>query len=235
MLQREYLPFLPKIETTPRGPIDPPMLEADAPPGWWDQGAQELFDSSENIASLLHEASKLDISVCTPFSGFCAFTACFVNMYITYFPNMNFGRSQNSKLLVEHGQRYLREFQNTWSLADGWIKTLKTASVLYERATSDSQRYQNKTRFDFEVLHQSVHEFRVSDRSEEHMLQINQAETQPASPAVNPLEGQQGPSLQGASFPLADIEEILDDQTTGMWPNWWSMLEDVDLSNAFTE
>ena len=117
------------------------------------------------------------------------------------------------------------------------VKTLRTASVLYERATSDRQLYRNKTRFDFEALHHSVHEYRVVDRSEEHMQQINRAETQPASPVDVSSDGTAGPNPPGgsvASFPLADIDGILDDQLPGMWPNWWSSLEDVDLSGAFS-
>lgn len=232
MLQREYSPFLPTPEMTPRGPVDPPMLEAQAPPGWWDDGARELFESGEHIASLLHDAAQCGVSVCTPFTGFCAFTACFLNLYVTHFPNMNFGRSVNSKISLERGNKYLSEFKAIWALGDGWVKTAKNASVLFERATTDRQRYKNKSRFDFDVLHQSIHEYRIVDRSEQHMQQINRAETQPASPAEA-----SGTAAQEGVLPVfssAGMEEVQDDLMPGMWPNWWSTLEDVDLSGAFT-
>lgn len=147
MLQREYSPFLPTPEMTPRGPVDPPMLEAEAPPGWWDDGARELFASGEHIASLLHDAAQCGVSVCTPFTGFCAFTACFLNLYVTHFPNMNLGRSRTSRVSLDRGNQYLREFKGVWALGDGWVRNLslslqckKTNMLIFTRSRRSRTR-----------------------------------------------------------------------------------------------
>lgn len=125
MIHREYFPFLPpSADMTPRGPVDHPLLEAEAPPGWWSDCARELFDSSAQIVTLLKEASDCGIPVMTPFSGFCAFSACFGNLYIYRFPAMNFGRSPRAKELMELGLEYLREFQHVWNLGGGWVSLL---------------------------------------------------------------------------------------------------------------
>ncbi|WXC40430.1 hypothetical protein SNK03_000259 [Fusarium graminearum] len=123
MLHREYFPFLPIGDMTPRGPVDPPLLEAEAPPGWWDQSARELFSASEQIACLLQEASECGIPLMTPFSGFCAFTACFLNLYVFRYPRMNLGRSTKAEQLMNWGLEYLEEFQNAWELAGGWVSS----------------------------------------------------------------------------------------------------------------
>lgn len=123
MLHREYLPFLPTPELTPRGPIDHPLLEAEAPAGWWDDSALQMFRSAELIIGLLSEASECGIPVMTPFSGFCAFSACFVNLYIYRFPRMNLNRSPRAKELMEKGLEYLREFQHAWDLGTGWVSS----------------------------------------------------------------------------------------------------------------
>ncbi|KAK7430673.1 hypothetical protein QQZ08_002717 [Neonectria magnoliae] len=125
MLHREYFPFLPTTDLTPRGPIDQPLLEAEAPPRWWDDGAQQLFGSGEHIITLLKEASECGIPAMTPFSGFCAFLACFGNLYIDRFPKMNLHRSPRAKELMESGLEYLTEFQHAWDLGSGWIRASK--------------------------------------------------------------------------------------------------------------
>jgi hypothetical protein len=122
MLHREYFPFLPTAESTPQGPIHPPLLEAEAPPGWWEDSAKELYGAAEQITCLLQEASECGIPLMTPFSGFCAFTACFLNLYIFRFPKMNLGRSPRAEQLMNWGLEYLEEFQNAWELAGGWVR-----------------------------------------------------------------------------------------------------------------
>ncbi|KAI5458924.1 hypothetical protein BGZ63DRAFT_473743 [Mariannaea sp. PMI_226] len=239
LIHREYFPFLPpSADTTPQGPIDHPLLEAEAPPGWWDECARELFDSSDQVTYLLKEAADCGISVMTPFSGFCAFSACFGSLYVYRFPGMNFGRSPKAKELMEMGLDYLREFQHIWDLGGGWIKTIQNSSLLYERATSESRPYRGKNRFDFEVLHQSVHEYRIIDRSDLQIQQIRRAERDAASRVHVPTEGSS--DAEGLvtdeqavtnQFP-SDLNINLEDP--GLWPNWWSMLEEVDFAGGLT-
>ncbi|QPC74674.1 hypothetical protein HYE68_005426 [Fusarium pseudograminearum] len=226
MLHREYFPFLPIGDMTPRGPVDPPLLEAEAPPGWWDQSARELFSASEQITCLLQEASECGIPLMTPFSGFCAFTACFLNLYVFRYPRMNLGRSTKAEQLMNWGLEYLEEFQNAWELAGGWIKTIQNSSLLYKRATEDEGRYRGRSRADFEALHQSIHEYRIVDRSDQHLQQISHADRNSSrrddgNDVSVPTQGQAISAAVSASMSVPDP-----------FPNWWSMLQEVEFTDV---
>ncbi|PCD30073.1 hypothetical protein FGRA07_10223 [Fusarium graminearum] len=226
MLHREYFPFLPIGDMTPRGPVDPPLLEAEAPPGWWDQSARELFSASEQIACLLQEASECGIPLMTPFSGFCAFTACFLNLYVFRYPRMNLGRSTKAEQLMNWGLEYLEEFQNAWELAGGWIKTIQNSSLLYKRATEDEGRYRGRSRADFEALHQSIHEYRIVDRSDQHLQQISHADRnssrrEDGNDVPVPTQNQSMSAAVSASVSVPDP-----------FPNWWSMLQEVEFTDV---
>ncbi|EFQ31231.1 fungal specific transcription factor domain-containing protein [Colletotrichum graminicola M1.001] len=233
MLQREYFPFLPTLDMTPQGPIDPPILEAEAPPGWWEQSAKELFEGAANLASILQEASECGVAVMTPFAGFCAFSSCYINLYGFRFPRITCGYGTRAEELMNSSIEYLKEFREVWDLGDGWLKTIQNGSLMYQRATSDVQRYRGRSRFDFSVLHQSVHEFRVVDRSAEHLEEINNVERSPIGAAQGdlPTEKQRNNSIGLNVQTLVDATGTIDDQ--GLWPNWWSMLEDVNASELF--
>ncbi|KAH7121750.1 hypothetical protein B0J13DRAFT_567218 [Dactylonectria estremocensis] len=234
MLHREYFPFLPTPESTPQGPIDHPLLEAEAPPGWWDNSSRELVEAAEFIIGLLTEASECGIPVMTPFSGFCAFSACFINLYVYRFPRMNLNRSSRAKGLMEKGLEYLREFQHAWDLGGGWIKTIQNSSLLYERATSESRPYRGKTRVDFETLYQSIHEFRVIDRSDQHIEQIHRAEQDATNRVDDSIqEASQFNTVQPNINAQSGLDFGISGDDQGLWPNWWSMLEDADFSGAF--
>ncbi|KAF9765786.1 hypothetical protein IL306_001861 [Fusarium sp. DS 682] len=227
MLHREYFPFLPTADLTPRGPVDPPLLEAEAPPGWWDESARELFNSAEQIACLLQEASECGIPLMTPFSGFCAFTACFLNLYVFRFPRMNFGRSTRAEQLMNWGLEYLEEFQNAWELAGGWIKTIQNSSLLYKRATEDAGRYRGRSRADFETLHQSIHEYRIVDRSDQHLQQISHADR-------NSLRREEEAELPVARQVQVSngIGAAVNASVPDPFPNWWSMLQEVEFTDV---
>ncbi|KAK1979028.1 fungal-specific transcription factor domain-containing protein [Colletotrichum cereale] len=233
MLQREYFPFLPTIDMTPHGPIDPPALEAEAPPGWWEQSAKELFEAAAHLASILQEASECGVAVMTPFAGFCAFSSCYINLYGFRFPRITCGYGTRAEELMNSSIEYLKKFREVWDLGDGWLKTIQNGSLMYQRATSDVQRYRGRSRLDFSVLHQSVHEFRVVDRSAQHLEEINNAERGSISAAEgdSSIEKQQNNSSSLNAQASIDATGTVDDQ--GLWPNWWSMLEDVDTSELF--
>ncbi|KAE8389360.1 hypothetical protein BDV23DRAFT_194428 [Aspergillus alliaceus] len=234
MLHREYFPFLPTAESGPRGPVDHPLLEAEAPAGWWEASALELFTAAEHIAKLLHEASECGAHLMTPFAGFCAFSASYMNLYIYRFPRMNLGRSPQAEQLMNFCLAYLEEFQHVWKLGEAWVSTLKHASILYQRASTDRGRYLGKSRMDFDHLHQSIHEFRVVDRSNEHMQEIEGAEgmvsTATYGPSVDRIDT--GTEIENLSAPLshllADVSTYSHGQ--GAWLQWWPTLEDVELA-----
>ncbi|CRK40659.1 hypothetical protein BN1723_004903 [Verticillium longisporum] len=240
MLHREYFPLLPEQDQIPQGPVDP-CLQAEAPAGWWDESARELFGAAEKIARLLHETAECGGLLMTPFVGFCAFTACCMNLYVSFFPRMNLGRSPDAAKLMNWTLDYLKEFQSVWKLGSGWIKTIQNTSLLYERAAANRSRYRGKSRSDFNHLHQSLHEFRNVDRSDQHLQEINSAET-PMEPLPTPTDPPTTSTTAGGEQPPADASALLgqmlaevssgtDEQV--VWPNWWSMLEDVDMTGSF--
>ncbi|KAL0936267.1 fungal specific transcription factor [Colletotrichum truncatum] len=234
MLQREYFPFLPGLEASPQGPIDPPLLEAEAPPGWWEESSRELFGAAEHLGSILQEASECGVAVMTPFAGFCAFSSCYINLYGFRFPRITLGYAPRAEELMNTSIEYLKRFREVWDLGDGWLKTIQNGSLMYQRVISNNHRYRGLSRFNFNVLHQSVHEFRVVDRSAQHLEEINNAERS----SIGTVEGdglvdKQQPSVGGLSAQaLIDPSGNMDDQ--GLWPNWWSMLEEVNTQEIFT-
>lgn len=120
-------------------------------------------------------------------------------------------------------------------MADAWqIKTIQHASLLYDRATADRTRYQGRTRADFDTLHQSVHEFRHVDRSDEHNREIHGAE-RPAVPVSTPTTSSPVPGQELDTNALlnqlfAEVSSNLDEQ--GAWSQWWPAIEQVDLSTG---
>lgn len=106
--------------------------------------------------------------------------------------------------------------------------------MLYGRATEDQTRYQGRSRADFDTLHQSVHEFRVVDRSDQHSREIRGAERPPA-PATSPSAVQTIPEHELDTNTLlnqlfAEVSNNLDEQ--GAWSQWWPAIEQVDLQSA---
>lgn len=256
MLHREYFPFLPGLEDPPRGPIDPPLLEAEAPPGWWTESARELFSAAEYLGSILQEASECGVAVMTPFAGFCAFSSCFINLYGFTFPCVTLGYAPRAEELMNTSIEYLKRFRAVWDLGDGWVstpcascfvcsmpadrqrsklKTIQNGSFMYQRVKSHNHKYRGLSRLNFSVLHQSVHEFRVVDRSAQHLEEINNAERSAADGEL-PADRQQ---TQGANGMVLNAQALIDSgggsmDDQGLWPNWWSMLEEVDTSEIFT-
>ncbi|KAF5517174.1 putative transcriptional regulatory protein [Colletotrichum aenigma] len=234
MLHREYFPFLPALEDPPKGPIDPPLLEDEAPPGYWDESAREFFGAAQHLGSILQEASDCGVAVMTPFAGFCAFSSCFINLYGFTFPRITLGYAPRAEELMNAGIDYLKSFSEVWDLGDGWLKTIQSGSLMYKRVISNNHRYRGLSRFNFNVLHQSVHEFRVVDRSAQHLEEINNAERNSMGAAEGDTSSdkeQQNPPAFSAQA-LIDPDGNIDDQ--GLWPNWWSMLEEVNAAEIFT-
>ncbi|GFF60336.1 ATPase WRNIP1 homolog C26H5.02c [Aspergillus udagawae] len=230
MLHREYFPFLPTAVSVPRGPVDQPTLEAEAPEGWWDTSALELFGAAEQIANLLHDASQCGANMLTPFIGFCAFSAAYMNLYIYRFPHMNLNRSLQASTSLEYCRAYLEDFRHVWKLGESWMTTINHASILYQRAASDKSRYQGKSREDFNVLHQSIHEFRLVDRSDQHIREIEGADIDFASPSNTTPAANVEPDLD-LDGPLSNLlnEASTNAYEQGMWSHWWPSLDEINL------
>lgn len=115
------------------------------------------------------------------------------------------------------------------------IKTLQHASLLYSRAATEGQ-YKGRTRADFHNLHQSVHEFRIIDRSKQHSQEIDEAnrevprETAVETPMVTETFGFDDQSLDTNTLLnqlLAEVSTNVDEQ--GAWSQWWPPMEEVEL------
>jgi len=123
-LVREYTPLLPTPESEPRGPVDPPFLEDTPPENWWIDRANELFESSAYIITLLEQLEELGAPLVIPFAGFCSFIATIGNVYVYNFPRMGPGRDfATTARLMEKGIAYLDHFTALWKMGEGWVST----------------------------------------------------------------------------------------------------------------
>lgn len=110
------------------------------------------------------------------------------------------------------------------------IKTIQHASLLYSRAVENRSRYQGRTRTDFDVLHQSIHEFRGIDRSDQHTQEIDGADL----PEQHDTQRQ---DIEGISSEvdtttlltqlMAEVSSNLDEQ--GAWSQWWPPVDEIAL------
>lgn len=102
--------------------------------------------------------------------------------------------------------------------------------LLYGRAATEG-RYRGRTRADFDNLHQSVHEFRVVDRSEQQSQEIAEAAKTPAASdsLINTL-GLDDQTLDTNTLLnqlMAEVSSNVDEQ--GPWSQWWPPMEEVEL------
>jgi hypothetical protein len=58
-----------------------------------------------------------------PFVGFCAFSAAYMNLYVSLFPQMNFGRSPDAKIHLKYCLDFLEKFRHVWKLGESWVST----------------------------------------------------------------------------------------------------------------
>lgn len=87
MLHREYIPFIPIRCKGPEGPLDEPKFaEGSAPPGFWEESAEQVFKPARDIVDLINicqGCGKLPMSALVVFS---IWTAAFVGIYAWHFP-----------------------------------------------------------------------------------------------------------------------------------------------------
>ncbi|KAJ5032262.1 uncharacterized protein L3040_008870 [Drepanopeziza brunnea f. sp. 'multigermtubi'] len=213
-LTREYIPFLPNQESEPEGPVDPPLLESTAPPGWWEDRAKDLFDAAASITSILRQMELLNTPFLTPFAGFCSFSAGTMNLYSAYFPRMDLNRNPDAFKNAGHNFEYLNKFKVIWKMGNGWSQTLKHTQNLYLRLNQDRARFFGKTRSDFTALEASIHDCSgVPPAHSEEVPNDGQCPNKIASPHVgNGPHHAAALSLQELSnvgYPLPQAQEVL--------------------------
>lgn len=125
VLYREYIPFIPPFFLELRGPIDPPLLTKDAPPGWWNEFSTRLFEAAVLITTLLSEMKEAKIPFMTPLVGYSAFSAASINVYLAAFPWVDFKASGgiNATDLARKNMEYLHDFADIWPLGKGWVSS----------------------------------------------------------------------------------------------------------------
>lgn len=80
------------------------------------------------------------------------------------------------------------------------------------------------------MLHQSIHEFRGIDRSDQHTQEIDEADVSGRTEAVRHSVDSIAPEVDTNTLLtqlLAEVSSNLDEQ--GAWSQWWPPAEDVAL------
>ncbi|KAH8649802.1 putative fungal-specific transcription factor [Xylariales sp. PMI_506] len=234
-LCREYIPFIPTLESRPTGPIDPPLLEEIAPVCWWEDRSRELFEASASITAILRELQEADSPLMTPFAGFCAFSAATMNIYVASFPQMNLGRSTSGRSDYESDLVYLARFRGLWPMGDGWWTTIQRTESLYQRASRDFTRFEGKTRDDFVALHSSIHDYTGISLEDDEDISSDApslSQDDPDSAQHNPAGCHQGLGVQ--EVPPSDFAgHPLDPTAIPEWNGMWSLWGESQIVPSF--
>ncbi|KAI0120101.1 hypothetical protein GGR51DRAFT_496357 [Nemania sp. FL0031] len=157
-LRREYIPLLPIAEREPRGPIDPPFYSEEAPPGWWRQNTDELFEATAQVSYIMRDLNSLDIALHTPFTGLCVFTAALINGYAVSFPHMHRLEERDlRKQLAAENLADLEKIAKLWKLGEEWVQVISAAQNLYDRFINNAAPSISRSRRDYPELENSVH------------------------------------------------------------------------------
>ncbi|KAI1110887.1 fungal-specific transcription factor domain-containing protein [Nemania sp. NC0429] len=90
MLHREYVPFVPIRCQEPQGPLDQPTVtKEEAPAGFWRSSAGQLFRAARGIVDLIEICQRKDKLPQSTIVLFAIWTAAFVGLYATHFPQMD--------------------------------------------------------------------------------------------------------------------------------------------------
>ncbi|KAL7941225.1 hypothetical protein V8C42DRAFT_361304 [Trichoderma barbatum] len=220
-LGREYIPFIPTPISEPSGPVEPPLLPNDSPAGWWEERSYELFTSASYITDLLRRLENTGTPFATPFTGFCAFSAATMNIYVCCFPRMNLGRSSAvSASDVESNLTYLDQFRDKWPMGNGWWTTIKQVQTLYGLASRRHPSFTGKTRADYVALHVSMHDcagISLPDGASNSDLSEEEEEQQDSFPVLYP----DNPVPAHVKTQLTTSTARIQDQThASTWPTW---------------
>ena len=128
ILYREYLPFVPEPFINMAGPTESPLLNKQAPDGWWANYTTTLFDASAQVTAILSELADADISILSPIIGYCAFTAASMNLYLAAFPWVDpaSSRKTDAAALSQKNLDWLRDFAQVCPLGRQWVSDLLT-------------------------------------------------------------------------------------------------------------
>ncbi|KAI1198089.1 fungal-specific transcription factor domain-containing protein [Nemania serpens] len=90
MLHREYVPFVPVRCQEPEGPLcQPTFTKEETPAGFWRSSAGQLFMAARGIVDLIEICQRKDKLPQSTIVLFAIWTAAFVGLYATHFPQMD--------------------------------------------------------------------------------------------------------------------------------------------------
>ncbi|CAI4216970.1 unnamed protein product [Parascedosporium putredinis] len=151
MIHREYIPFIPIRCSQPAGPLDPPLILDDGPPGFWEESAEHVFKSARDIVGIIElSGDKLPQSSLVLFA---IWTAAFCGLYAIHFPQMDtrhhmirpgdiqpqheeiYGQSKESATGVTF--RTLTKLAPYLPLAGTYLKIFKDCDRYFTQVTND--------------------------------------------------------------------------------------------------
>ncbi|RWA14957.1 hypothetical protein EKO27_g195 [Xylaria grammica] len=240
--RREYIPLLPIAEREPRGPIDPPFYAEEAPPGWWRQNTDELFEAAAQISYIMRDLNSLNISLHTPFTGLCVFTAALMNKYVVTFPHMHHLEERElRRQLAEENLVDLEKIAKLWKLGEEWVHVISAAENLYDRVTSNCAQSISHCRCDYPELENSVYYAPIGglysdkrDGTRRHpagRLKVHGDDRRRSTKTTQVKETgpwQDRSSNQPAQDPFAGLDTGLADLTGDDW-RLWSFWDDPHL------
>jgi len=174
-LCREFIPFLPVNEKGPKGPIDAPIFQEDAPEGWWERNSHELFNAAEQISSIVSALHDANASFYNPLTAICLFTAAMTNIYAAKFPALNCYPTGNPKKLTEENMHHLSRIAKFWKLAQGYLDVVSVVSDLYDQVASHQARLSSHSREHFLHLEGTIN---LDQSRQEEGLQLSKVQTE---------------------------------------------------------
>ncbi|KAF5017673.1 hypothetical protein F66182_10388 [Fusarium sp. NRRL 66182] len=230
-LCREYIPFSPVDEVKPRGPIEPPLLEARGPDTFWSQNVLELYDAATQISALLGDLEHVGCPLRTPFSGLCAFSSTLWSIYGAAFPNfMGFTESQtaDADAQAERTMSYLVRIRQVWRLAQEWIDVLNTAKNVMVRV--NGERRVKRSRYDYPELEDSIHLAPLQGMPRQTFDQHTSTSVNAARDDTSKLHQLVAGDVE-EGVDAAERFTLQDESTTGnefMGEDWWRLLSFCD-------
>lgn len=158
MIHREYIPFMPIRCNGPVGPMDPPLILDQEPPGFWVESAEHVFQSARDIVDLIELAGdKLPQSSLVLFA---IWTSAFCGLYAIHFPHMDTNYHMVTSRDVEAQREKIRDVANNSAtgvtyralkrlasylpLASTYIKIFGDCDRYFAQVTNDFHKYEGK-------------------------------------------------------------------------------------------
>lgn len=129
-LHRQNIPFFPNNAHQPPDTVPGQDRDQDQNEDaelsrveWWSESAIQLFQAAEHITNILIGLDRCGEALLTPFTGFCTFSACMINLYFAAFPPVGCSGHQAEEL-SRLNFRFLDQLRGYWSMGESWVRIL---------------------------------------------------------------------------------------------------------------